>query len=475
VTLGENLTYSGAFSEDANDPFVLSGGNLVLSGAATFTGATVDGSNFLYTEGTTTVSGLTIGGTVEWENTNAVNQSGGNVTLGDNIPADEAILYNTPKATYDILDNSGIGLGASTLSYISNTGLFEKTGGTGTSVIAPSFSETATGTVTVASGTLSFSGHVNSFAGAITGAGTLQLAGGGDSINSGAVISVANLSISGSGTNVTLGETLTYAGGFSEAAGDTLALTGGALVLTGVHDAFSGGTVDGSKFLYTEGTTAVSGLTIGGTVEWENTKSVNQSGGDVTLGDNMPADEAILYNTPKATYDILDDSGIGLGASTASYINNTGLFEKTGGTGTSAIAPAVTNTGTIEVTAATLDVQAAVTGTGSDKVSGASTLEFDSTVSSSTTVGSQNIGFTAGGTLDLTDPTAFWGEVSDFAAGDTVELLGSWAFSSISEAAGVTTLTLASGLTTHAFEFVGNFAQSDFSITSGTTTKIGHT
>ncbi|HME83408.1 MAG TPA: DUF3383 family protein, partial [Roseiarcus sp.] len=33
VTLGENLTYSGAFSEDANDPFVLSGGNLVLSGA----------------------------------------------------------------------------------------------------------------------------------------------------------------------------------------------------------------------------------------------------------------------------------------------------------------------------------------------------------------------------------------------------------------------------------------------------------
>src|SRR5271156_5020597 len=155
-----------------------------------------------------------------------------------------------------------------------------------------------------------------------------------------------------------------------------MALTGGALVLTGANDAFSGGTVDGSKFLYTEGTTAVSGLTIGGTVEWENTNAVNQSGGNGTVGDNNSADEAILYNPSKATYAILDNSGIGLGASTASYIDNAGLFEKTGGTGTSAIAPAVTNTGTIEVTTATLDVQGAVTGTGSDKISGASTLEF---------------------------------------------------------------------------------------------------
>ena len=43
-----------------------------------------------------------------------------------------------------------------------------------------------------------------------------------------------------------------------------------------------------------------------------------------------------------------------------------------------------------------------------DTISGASTLEFNSAVSSSTTVGSQNIGFTGGGTLDLTDPTSFF-------------------------------------------------------------------
>jgi hypothetical protein len=66
----------------------------------------------------------------------------------------------------------------------------------------------------------------------------------------------------------------------------------------------------------------------------------------------------------------------------------------------SAIAPAVTNTGTIEVTAATLDLQGAVAGKGTDEISGASTLEFDSTVAAG-----QTLSFTgSGGTLDLTAP-----------------------------------------------------------------------
>jgi hypothetical protein len=89
----------------------------------------------------------------------------------------------------------------------------------------------------------------------------------------------------------------------------------------------------------------------------------------------------------------------------------------------------------------------------------------------------QNIGFKGGGTLDLTDPTSFYGEVSHFAAGDTVELLGSWAISGLSENSGGTlaTLTLASGTTTHAFDFVGDYARGDFKITSGATSTITHT
>jgi hypothetical protein len=178
-------------------------------------------------------------------------------------------------------------------------------------------------------------------------------------------------------------------------------------------------------------------LTIGGTVEWDNTNAVDQSGGNVTLGDNISADEAILDNTPTATYHIRDDSGIELGASTASYIDNAGLFEKTGGRGASVIAPAIANTGTIEVAAATLDLQGAVAGTGSDEISGASTLEFDSTVAAG-----QTLSFTgSGGTLDLTAPQGFAGEISGFdtagaGSNDAIEVAAPWVFSGFTENAG---------------------------------------
>ena len=69
-------------------------------------------------------------------------------------------------------------------------------------------------------------------------------------------------------------------------------------------------------------------------------------------------------------------------------------------------------------------------------------------------------------------PTSFYGEISDFGTGDTIELNNSWHFSNISQAGGVTTLTLASGSTTHGFGFVGDYTQSDFNITPGATTTI---
>ena len=47
VTLDESLAYAGSFSEGAGDTFVLSGGHLLLTGAASFAGGTVDGSNIL--------------------------------------------------------------------------------------------------------------------------------------------------------------------------------------------------------------------------------------------------------------------------------------------------------------------------------------------------------------------------------------------------------------------------------------------
>jgi hypothetical protein len=196
------------------------------------------------------------------------------------------------------------------------------------------------------------------------------------------------------------------------------------------------------------------------------------SSGPTTLGD-LAGDVATLVIASTGTWDILEDSTIGLGGSAPSFISNSGLFEKTGGTGTSAIAPAVTNAGTIEVTAGTLDLQGAVTGKGSDKVSGASTLEFGSAVAAT-----QTVDFRGGpSAVDLIDPNAFFGKIADFASPNTVNLSGDWVFSGFSENAAGTlgTLTLASGASHHAFDFVGDYTASDFKITSGATTTIAHT
>ncbi len=106
--------------------------------------------------------------------------------------------------------------------------------------------------------------------------------------------------------------------------------------------------------LTTIGTTTVSDLTIGGAAEWDNEGTASQSGGNVQVGDAGGV-AALLDNAAKHTYDILDDSGIGLGASALSDIVNAGTFEKTSGTATSVVAPSIDNTGTIKVSSGTLD------------------------------------------------------------------------------------------------------------------------
>ncbi len=119
VTLDENLTYAGTFSAGSGATLNLSGGNLTLTGADSFAGATINGSHVLYTEGTTTVS------------------------------------------------ESGIALGSSASSSIVNTGQFEKSG-IGTSAIDASFANAHN--VLVSAGTLDFES-------AVTGKGTDTISG----------------------------------------------------------------------------------------------------------------------------------------------------------------------------------------------------------------------------------------------------------------------------------------------------------
>ncbi len=124
----------------------------------------------------------------------------------------------------------------------------------------------------------------------------------------------------------------------------------------------------------------------------------------------------------------------------------------------------------------TLDFGGAVTGTGTDTISGASTLEFGSTIAATQTIDYSG----SGGTLDL-NPLGYAGShIGGFAATDTVNLAGDWIFHKFSEnpAATLGTLTL-QNVTSHAdlsLKFAGDYSKSDFTITPGTTTTtITHT
>ena len=338
---------------------------------------------------------------------------------------------------------------------------------------AKTFTEGAGSTVSISTGdTLTLKG-TTSLSGKVIGAGTLTLGGGSATIGAGASLTAASLKVSGSGNSVTLGENLTYAGTFSASSGTTLNLGGDILTLTGTNS-FAGTTTGGSGQVNAKGTTTLSGLTVGGTTVFDLFGSLSESGGSATVGDAV-GNVAKLVVAATGTWNILDDSAIKHGSSTASAITVAGLLEKTGGTGTKLISPKVTNNGRIAISSGTFDFKGAVTGTGTDTISGSSILEFDAGVSTSTTIGAQDIGFSgSGGTLDLTKPKSFYGEISGFAAGDAIDLLGSWAFSGISDVSGTTTLTLISGKTKHAFTFAGDYAQGDFHIASGATTVVTH-
>ena len=95
------------------------------------------------------------------------------------------------------------------------------------------------------------------------------------------------------------------------------------------------------------------------------------------------------------------------------------------------------------MTAATLELSGAVTGAGSDEVSGAATLEFAGSAASRQTVAFSG----AGGALELLSPNTFAAEITDFdvggATGDSLILGAGWAFSSFTENAGGTAGTLA--------------------------------
>ena len=87
-----------------------------------------------------------------------------------------ARLINDITGVYDLTTDDGIDTGSAGAS-IANLGLFEKTGGSGSSVIAASLVNN--GTIEIDSGAIQLDGTRNNIGGKVAGAGTLALGGGG--------------------------------------------------------------------------------------------------------------------------------------------------------------------------------------------------------------------------------------------------------------------------------------------------------
>jgi hypothetical protein len=369
------------------------------------------------------------------------------------------------------------------------------------------------GTLTMSNGALSIS--VDGHGGVLT-ADALNLSGG-------------ILTIGPSG-ELNLNGTLSQTGGTLSLYGGTI--SGGTIDSTGGTVEFGGGTLSGVTFdgplnltstsvvqavHIANGTTVVGSSGSGaGTInatgiqselDFDNTQTLSND--TINLGNSSHYDYLYEYDADGAGDQVLtlagsvtvDVQGYAYIGAPGDYpgdgIANDGAIDQTGSGGHLNIAMSTfTNSGTIDAEATNgsltieptttftnngaihvangerVTVDPRVTGKGTFTISGDSTLEFFKGVSSAKTLGDQDIDFTGGGTLHLPKPASFYGEISGFATGDTIKLLGSWDFSGISEAGDVTTLTLLSGSTTHAFEFAGDYAQSDFSITPGNTTTI---
>ncbi len=179
------------------------------------------------------------------------------------------------------------------------------------------------------------------FAGALSGNGTLALAGATTSFNAGATIGVSNWTISGAAA-VAVNEYLIYRGAFSLGSGSTIAIGAG-------------------DELQLAGAAALSGSVTGpGTLRISGSASL--------------------------------DAGVAVGAG-------------------------VINTGTIAVSAGTVDLQKSIHGAGTLAVSGGATLQLDDGVAAT-----QTVAFSGPGALKLTSAGNFSAAISGFGAGDTLDL-----------------------------------------------------
>ncbi len=404
VTVSENLSYGGTFSQAANAALsVASGDTMTLTGSSTLSGV-VSGSG-----------GLTLGGGVTSIN------AGTKLTQAKWTLATAGAVSLNENMTY-----------------------------------AGTFVQAGSPTLSIAAGdTLALKGSSTLF-GKITGAGTLIT-------NTGPVIlestgTVATSDWSSAAAALTIIGAHTFAGAFSASA-ETITYSGaervsGAGTLSNVTLSGAG------QFQLAAASTISHGLKLAKTAAVVDLATISQSAGDVVMGDASGGATTLIVSGAASIWDITDDSDIALGNAAASAILNAGVFEKSGTAGVSTIGAALTNAGKVEALSGTLELQRAVSGTGADIVGGASTLAFDAAVTGGQTIQFQG----ADGTLELKDLATFSGVLSNFdsngATGATIDVSGPWSWLGFDQSTSM--INFADGGAQHAIHLLGSYVAADF-------------
>jgi hypothetical protein len=336
------------------------GGKIMVKGAGSLTGGSAEGKTDFVSDGSVALANYTLGGDSALTNFGTTDLTAG-ITLGD-ANGTGAKIDNEKGGVFDIEGDFGIALGAQTAEFI-NAGTLEKTAGTGLSVIAVDVVDTGKIVVLAAGTTLDLAGPSNNLAAAISGAGTFELGGFGNSSNDvidrATTITTAAFTIDYPQTLVSLGENLGYAGTFTMGEGVTLDFAGFVLTLAGTNSLFW--VIEGPGTLVTTkgSTTSDNELFVGGGVLWQNWGTVSETTVALQLGDTTD-NPATLINEKGGKYLFAGDFGINIGnALNSTFINAAGaILEKTAGTGLSVIAVDVVDTGKIVVAAAgtTLDL-----------------------------------------------------------------------------------------------------------------------
>ena len=373
------------------------------------------------------------------------------------------ILSNAPNATLET-DFDGSLANSAGANLFANAGLFRKINGSSGSATIIGVPIANSGTMEVQSGTLSLNGGGTSTATNLVDSGaTLNISSGTPDFTTSSMITVSTngtLQMSSPGGTAAFEGSINcdgtgyFTGGTANITGNCdfglLQISGGTVNFNGTNSAFagdaymSGGVLGGSNkvIVGSQFDWAAGNITGSGPIVVFTGLSISNGSGNLNLfgrtlvnstngiwtgnpgGSITFANSATISNAAGAVFNAIFDGGMG-NSSGANSFQNSGTFEKTGGTGSTTIGIPYVNTGTTAVQVATITLNNGSTSTGVTTVATNAAIVFAGGThnfnAGSVTTGSGAVSVTAGVLNNLGIITS---NIVDLANGATVKFNG---------------------------------------------------